>query len=123
MRWLTLIGSVIFYACWFGYVFIYSIRPSNALANLTESIVLMLVSGFVLITLGIKTEFPVLKNYRFWFACTVFIYFSVNILLDYIFELIAEEYPAFDMSIWNIHTVLNIGVYFLFGYAFYLPEI
>ncbi len=121
-RWLILVGSVIFYALWIGYFFVQRhINENNAPAAFTESIVLMLLSGFVVTTLALKTEMAVLKNYRFWVAGTAFIYFAVNILLNYIFDLITKNDPAYTIDLWTIHTVVNIAVYFLFAYAFYLP--
>jgi hypothetical protein len=123
MRWLSLVGSVIFYALWAGYFILHkNINENNAPAAFTESIVLMLLSGFVITTLGLRTETPVFKNYRFWFAGAAFIYFAVNILLNYIFDLISSNTSNYDMSIWSIHTVINIAVYFVFAYAFTIQE-
>lgn len=122
-RWLSLIGSVIFYALWIGYFIIHkTIAENNAPAGFAESIVLMLLSGFVLTTLSLKTNTPVFKNYRFWFAGAAFIYSSVNILLNYILELISLDTSSYDKDIWTIHTIINIALYFPFTYAFIMRE-
>jgi len=124
MRWLSLIGSVLFYPLWFGYFILNkTLDINNAPASITESCVLALLSAFAVVTLGLKTETPVFKNYRFWFAGAAFVYFAVSILLDYIFALLFDNNTTYNSGIWNIHSVINIAVNIVFAYAFSLAEV
>lgn len=123
VRWLSLIGSVVFYGVWLGYFIVAkTINTENAAADLAESIVLMLSAGFVVTTLGLKTEMPVLKNYRFWFAGCIFIYFTLNILFTYLMQLMIHESETYSLDLWTLHTVLTIPLYFIYAYAFIIKE-
>ncbi|WP_426671206.1 hypothetical protein ACPPVU_08210 [Mucilaginibacter sp. McL0603] len=123
MRWLSIVGYVLFYGIWLSYIIPHkTLDTDTGAAGIVESIVIMLSAAYVLGTLSIATEYPVLRNYKFWFAGVAFIYFSVNILLNYIFELIIQNNPAYDLSIWNIHSVVNIITNVLYANVFYLGE-
>lgn len=124
IRWLSLIGSVCFYGFWVAYFLLNkTIDTDNPAAEISESIVLMLSAGYVITTLGLKSETPVLKNYRFWFGGCIFIYFSLNILFTYIRQVIIHEAQQDGPDLWTIHTVLNIPLYFVFAYAFKMKQV
>src|ERR1700756_1218304 len=112
---LSLIAAAFFYAAW-----IYCVLSAKTLgadtfpAEIIKSIVIMLLSAYVLGTLSIATEYPVLKNYKFWFAGVSFIYNSIGILLNYIFESLIANDPAYDWGLWNINTAVNIAANILF---------
>jgi hypothetical protein len=92
------------------------------LADLTECIVIMLLSAYVLGTLSMATEYPVLKNYKFWFAGVSFIYYSIGILINYIFDALIEHDPAYNWGLWSINTTVTIITNILYAYVFYLKE-
>jgi hypothetical protein len=123
ITWLTIAGAGLFYILWGIFYYSHNIKESNAAAEFTESIILLLLSVYVVTSLSLTTEQPVLKNYRFWFSGTLFIYFTANILFSYLFEKIFSIGPGLSPDLWTVHTVIQIAVYLLYAYAFYLPEV
>ncbi|MEJ7736717.1 MAG: hypothetical protein WKF97_04750 [Chitinophagaceae bacterium] len=123
MRWMTIIGSVVFLTFWIGHFFIHeTLNTTNIAADVTESAVLTLLACFVVTTLSLKTEHPVLKNYRFWFSAVLFIYFSVSVLLSLVMTRLMENPNAYEFDAWIIHTIINISMNVVFAHVFSLKE-
>jgi hypothetical protein len=76
---------------------------------------------YIITSTSIASEKPVLKSYRFWFAAVLFIYFASNLLFTYLLEKIFSG-SGLNYGIWHVHSAVQILVYLLFAYAFYLEE-
>jgi hypothetical protein len=121
MKWMTLVGSLLFYLIWLGYLIFYkSLSVTYTAADVTESAVLMLLSCFALTTISLQTESSVLKDYCFWFSAVAFTYFAVSVLLSVVMTRLLENPNAYEFDAWSIHTVINIASNLAFAYMFFL---
>lgn len=121
MRGLAIVGSIVFYSLWCTFYFSHKITARHAPIELAESIVLLMLGLYIITSASIASERPVLKSYRFWFAAVIFIYFASNLLFTYLLEKIFSA-SGLSYGLWNVHSVVQILVYLLFAYAFYLKE-
>lgn len=91
-------------------------------AGIVESVLITLWAVYILVVLSIYTESPMIRNYKFWFAASTVIYFSVNSLLDYLLALLRNGYPGYSFELWDLHSTVNIINNVLYAYVFFLRD-
>ena len=120
---LCIISSGLFYAIWLvSVISVHGLGSSITAADITKDVIIMSWSVYLVGTYSIYTEKILYKNYKTWFAGTAFVYFSMDIMLDYLSGLIAKYSSVYKPSLWNVHSVFQIIIYLSFAYVFYLKD-
>ncbi|GEM_PF-930803 len=84
-----------------------------------ESVVLVAVSVLTLIRLTSEDIMGIFRNPRFWVVSAVMIYFSGNLIIFALANVILSgDYSELDL-IWSIHSMLGVTANLIYAYSFY----
>jgi hypothetical protein len=109
---------VLFFIYW-----IYSVLMNGDIFNFNgaeksvKAFVLIFLSGCLLVRLSSSEETPILKNYRFWIAGAIMIYFSITLVVYCTEEFLIDGKVA-SYYTWIIHSITNIVSNFLIAFGF-----
>ncbi|MBL0340832.1 MAG: hypothetical protein IPP71_07865 [Bacteroidetes bacterium] len=73
-----------------------------------ENSILLLISATVLVNLTGDTEQYLFKNYRFWMALAVFMYFSVSTIVFATGNFLLDDHVYLRRYTWIIHSILSM---------------
>ena len=113
------IFSVAFASFWAVSIFYFgSLFVVNNAAFTAAALLNVAFSGLALYRLSGVPGPSLLRNYRFWFAAGILIFYSVDVTLFSIFDLITRSGGATLRAMYAIHSVLNIFANTIYAVGF-----
>ena len=83
-----------------------------------KAIILIILSGYLLVRLGLKEEVKLTGDFIFWISAGILIYFLISLVVFSSANIILDDSHRAMYFTWTIHSIINILVNLLFFYAF-----
>lgn len=96
---------------------IFRMNYLDPISTTSESALLALLSGYLLVYLTRDTSQYLFRNYKFWFVVAVFIYFSVTSVVYATSNFFIDEQTYLRHYTWVINSALNViaGILYIKG--------
>jgi hypothetical protein len=116
---LLLVTGVIF-CLYFVVTSVYSggFQQVNTIFNVSECVLVLVIAGLLLLKISSDTDFVLYKNPLFWIGVGMTIYFSLSLLTFVIVDIEIKNKTTILVSLWGIHSVVNIIANSMYGIAF-----
>jgi hypothetical protein len=102
----------------FSTVFFYGLLRLNNLCFTLASLILFIMSAFTLFRISTETDANLFVDPIFWIVSSIFIYFSANLFIFCLSDLILDEKSLIMHKAWIIHSFWNIVANILFSIGF-----
>ena len=116
---LSILFALLYTVAWvFTTFYIFNIYRFNNLIRTVESILLIFFSGVALYQISMDVSVNLFKNPKFWFSAGILIYFSTNLIVFSIADMILDNRNPIIGNAWAIHSFWNIVTCFIFATGF-----